>query len=276
MNTVQWFNFDDTEVDFFWVYRSIPGIQFLFSALTSSNPVFKFSVSDGEIQEIAVNKATATSVANSINTGRGILANVTGDGLSVQVRVLAKHRNNKLKVLKSNFATDIGYPNGTIVVPELNYTFLDSINFVPQVQPPVPYSFIDQDGSELDSYRITSVLSGNESLPSVSQKALPPGVAYCIVEARFINTQGRPVHGVHVTATPAVLDLCGLTTNVVQAFSDEYGRISIPLLRNQNYRLDIPAAGHSRYILTPDADFIDIAGWPSTTGPDFSPNGDPP
>lgn len=273
MNTVRWFNFLDTEADFFRVYRAIPGVEFLFSSISSAATSFKFSVSGNEIQEIPLNTTSISTLVSSLNAGKGIVANATYNSLSVQIRLASYSPTARLKIYPNTFASQIGYPTGTIVVPELNFTLISTLNYLDQ---DIPYVYVDQDGADNDAYRITSVLGTQESLPSIIQKPLLPGVYYCVAEARFINVQGRPVTGVIVHAEPAVLDCSGLSTNIITATSDAYGRVSLPLIQQQYYRINIPAIGFSKFILTPDSEFIDLTAWPATTAPDFSPTGDVP
>jgi len=272
VNVIKWFNFDDTDATEFRLYRSIPGFKFLFSDVITISPVFQFSVAHQEVQAITLSTTDIDAMVASLNTGLGIVANKTTDNLTIQVRILNSNTSIHLKMYPTNFSEDIGYPDGSIFVPQLSYDLITTVAFIEQAD---PYIYTDTDGSDLDSYRLTTVKLGIESIPSVIQQPLIPGVKYCVAEAGFMDVQGRPVRGVEAVAGPAVLDECGFSSNTARVFSDSFGRIALPLLQNQNYRINIPAIGYSKFILTPEFDFIDITAWPSTTGPDFSPNGDP-
>lgn len=267
MNTITWFNYDDTDADVFKIYRSIPGIQFLFSSLVTSSPSFRFSATSSEVQEILLDTSNIDNLVLSLNQGRGITSRKTQDGLSVQIRLTAK-KDARLKIFKCGFAEDLGIPAGTLFVPQLSFSLIATEPYVDQV---LPYEYEDVDGTEFDSYRISSVKSGVETHPSYTQQPLIPGVDYCIAEARFIDIQGRPVHGVEMTAEPAVLDTSGLTANKITVKSDKLGRVALPLCQRQEYVLHIPAIGYNQFISVPEADFIDITKWAASTKPELNP-----
>lgn len=273
MNTIRWFNYDDTDADTFKVYRSIPGIQFSFASVITEFPEFVYSVSFNEPQTIKPSTSNIDAFVNSFVTARGLIVNKTSDNLSVQIRLAAGVRAKNLKIFPCTLAEDLGFSQGKVVVPLSDFTLIATQLFLEQ---PDPYEIDDADGSELDTYRITSVKMGIESHPSISQMPLLPGVDYCVAEARFIDIQGRPVRGVEMIAGPAVLDGSSQASNTVRAVSDVLGRVSVPLIKNLQYRINIPAIGMSKFITTPEYDFIDLTTWLSTTAPDFSPNGDIP
>ena len=273
MNTISWFNYDDTDSNvIFNVYRSIPGFQFLFSSLLTQNPVFRFAATSPDVQEIIVDTSNINAAVTSLNKAKGIEAKKTTDGLSIQVRLTAL-KNARLKFYPCDFCDDLSIPAGTIIVPGLNYSQIGSQAYLEQVE---PYSYEDVDGDFKDSYQVTTVIDGVESIPSIEIKPLIPGVKYCVAEARFIDIQGRPVKGVEVTAEPAYLDTQNMTSNKITVYSDAYGRVSLPLVQCQYYVLHIPAIGYNQFINVPEADFLDITKWPATTGPEFSPQGDVP
>ena len=92
-----------------------------------------------------------------------------------------------------------------------------------------------------------------------------------MAEARFVDVQGRPVRGIEVVAEPALLDGGDLSTNKIKVVSDPYGRVSIPLLQNQDYILHIPAIGYNQYITVPEESFFDLTQWAASTKPEFTP-----
>ena len=270
MNTVTWFNYDDTSHDVvFNIYRSIAGFEFPFSSL-SINPTFRFAATSPDIQEIEINTSNIDSAVASLNTGKGIEARKTTNGLNIQVRLSAQ-KNARLKLYSSTLLEDLNIQANTIIVPGLNFTQVGTQAYIETVE---PYSFDDNDGDFRDIYHITSTLNSVESLPSVEISPLLPGVNYCVAEARFIDVQGRPVRGITVTAEVATLDSESMSANKVKVVSDAYGRVTLPLVQAQQYVLHIPAIGYNQFINVPQTDFLDITQWPATTAPEFSPTGD--
>jgi hypothetical protein len=267
VNTLTWFNYDDTSADtIFGVYRSIPGIEFLFSSL-SANPKFRFAATSPDIQEITIDTSNIDAAVASLNAGKGIKANKTSDGLSIQIRLTAQS-NARLKFYSCTFIEDLNIAPNTIIVPGLNFQQLDTVAYIETVE---PYEFEDVDGDFMDLYYVTTILDGKESIPSIEIAPLLPGVNYCITEARFIDVQGRPVHGVEMTAEPAYLDTQSMSANKVKVVSDAYGRVSLPLVQCQYYVLHIPAIGYNQFIKVPQADFLDITKWPASMDPEYTP-----
>jgi len=268
VNTITWFNYADTDPSvIFNVYRSIPGFEFLFSAL-SANPNFRFAATSPDVQEVIVSTTNIDAAVTSLNAARGIKATKTSDNLSIQVRLTAQS-SARLKMYKCTLLEDLNIASGTIIVPGMNFKLLGPVAYDVDAE---PYAFEDDDGSYLDMYHITSTFAGEESIPSIEASPLLTGINYCVAEARFIDIQGRPVHGVEMIAEPALLDGGRLSTNKIKVISDAYGRVSVPLIQGQQYVLHIPAIGYNQFINVPlDANFLDITQWPATQGPEFSP-----
>jgi hypothetical protein len=267
VNTITWFNYDDTDADVvFNVYRSIPGIEFAFASL-SANPKFRFAATSPDIQEITIDTSNIDAAVASLNSGKGISAKKTSDNLKIQIRLTAQS-NARLKLYSCVFLEDLNIQPNTIIVPGLNFTLVATQVYIETVE---PYEVEDQDGEYQDLYYITSTLDGEESLPSIEITTLLPGVNYCITEARFIDVQGRPVHGVEVIAEPAYLDTQNMSTNKVKVISDAYGRVSLPLVQCQYYVLHIPAIGYNQFIKVPQVDFLDITKWPASMDPEYTP-----
>ena len=268
MNTLTWFNYKDTNPDAFYIYRSIPGIQFRFSDISTQGPNFKFSATSPEVQEIIVDMRNINTAIASLSAGKGILVSKTIDNQSIQIRVKATGPQARLKIYQCALAEDIGIAAGTSIVPGSEFKQIGNVGYADLV---TPYKYLDYDGMYLDQYYITSTKDGVESLPAFIQKPMLPGMAYCMAEARFIDIQGRPVRGVTVTAEPALLDGSNLSTNKVSVNSDAYGRVSIPLIRGMDYLLHIPAIGYNQYITVPDEGFFDITQWAASTKQEFIP-----
>lgn len=270
MNKLTWYNYDNTDADSFNVYRSVPGFAFSFSDL-SPGVIFKFAATSPDMQQIAVNTSNIDAAVDSLNTGRGIEARKTTDGTSIIIRLTAQ-KGARLKLYSCSFLTDINIPP-QIIVPGLTFSQVGSAAFVEGSE---PYVFEDDDGSFLDSYYLTSVKDSVESVPSMIRGPLIDGINYCVVEARFIDIQGRPVRGVELTAEPATLDESGFSTNKVTVISDAYGRVALPLLQCQQYVLHAPAIGYNQYIEVPEINFLDLTKYPASSHPEFSPFGDIP
>lgn len=267
MNTLTWFNYDDTDADSFKIYKSIPGIKFLFSAIVTENPTFRFAATSPDLQEITLDSTNIDTLVTSLGQARGIEVKKSSDNLSVIIRLTAQ-KNARLKFYQSDLASDLGITTGTIIVPGVSFSVAGTQVYIDQVE---PYEFDDVDGHPLDWYYITSVKGLEESLPSFIQAPLLPGAMYCIAEARFVDIQGRPVKGVEVTAEPALLDSANMASNKITIKSDSYGRVSLPLIQCQDYVLHIPAIGYNQFISVPEANFLDITRWAASTKPEYTP-----
>lgn len=271
MNTLTWYNYDDTSVNSFNIYRAIPGFSFLFTDL-SPHPDFRFSASGSELQSTVIDTTSIDTAVASLNAMKGIVAAKGNLNTIIYIRAASPDRSqNRLRLYKCKLIEDLGMlPQ--IIVPELNFRLIGSQSIIVSSN---PYSFDDLYGSPLDSYYITSVASSGESIPSVVKSPMLIGPDYCILEARFIEPQGRPVKGVEVEISIPTLGISGLSSNILKTKSDLYGRISIPLMQWQQYRINAPAVGYSQFITVEDETFIDLTKCPSTSSPDFSPDGDP-
>lgn len=269
MNTLAWFNFDNTDADLFKIYRSIPGLEFLFSSVITVNPTFRFAATSPDLQELVLDTTNIDAFIVAINNAKGIVASKSTDGLSVHIRLKSSNGQARLKLYSCDLIADLGIDAGTIIVPGLNFSVIGTTPAL--LNETDPYLFDDADGSELDWYYVTSVKGSKESIPSVVLMPLIPGVNYCVAEARFIDIQGRPVKGVEVTAEPAVLDVSSFAANKITVKSDSYGRVSLPLIQCNEYVIHIPAIGYNQFISVPVANFLDLTQWPATTKPELSP-----
>jgi hypothetical protein len=61
----------------------------------------------------------------------------------------------------------------------------------------------------------------------------------------------------------------------VTVFSDEFGRIGLPLIQGQLYLLQIPAIGYNGYIEVPAQASVNLADLAISLKPQFTPYGDP-
>ena len=243
----------------------MPGFKIQLSSL-SQNSVLKFAATSPDVQEITINSTSIVTAVNSFSTAKGVSVVANQANTHLLVRLTAT-KNARLKLFNCSALEDLGM-QPQIIVPGIDK---EQIGTVPFVSGPDKYEFSDLDGNYLDTYFITSQTGSFESIPSVIKSPLLDGVDYCIAEARFIDVQGRPVRGVMVSASPAVLDTEGLAANRVTVYSDAYGRISFPLLRCQMYVLSAPAIGYNQFIETPDLPFVDITKLPATTRPEMTP-----
>lgn len=271
MNKLTWYNYNDTDADSFNIYWSVPGVVFPFSSLSTQSQM-RFAATSPDLQEVTIDTTSIDTAVASINAkAKGIRAYKNAAGTDIIIRLLAR-TNARLKIYSCSWADDIGI-EPQIIVPELNYILIDNVPFVTGED---PYEYDHDDGDTLDVYMIKSVTGVVESIPSITIRPMLPGIAYCLLEARFIDIQGRPVRGVMVTAEPSVLDTSSLSSNKVTVYSDSFGRVSLPLIQCQHYVLHIPAVGYNKHVEVPELPYINLTDYLGSTKPEFSPFGDVP
>jgi hypothetical protein len=141
------------------------------------------------------------------------------------------------------------------------------------------YSYTDLDGTEFDSYRITSVVSSVESLPSLVQVPQLGTDLLCAVEGRVCDSQNRPVSGLEIKAQPRLLesysDGHGIDVHQASVYTDGFGRFTLYLPRNTIYLLQIPNVGYNETVCVPDQAAIGFIDLIPTLAGRFSPFEDP-
>lgn len=271
MIAVKWTTYDDTEIDFFSVYRSIPGFVIPFpNALVAGNE-FIFSATSPDIQKLVLTASDIDSFVTLVNTkGRGVEARKSYDETKVYIRATAQ-KNPRIKTFKCSALQSLGI-TPTIYAPAVTW---EKVAEVLWEEGETSYQFDDEDGSYLDVYYVTSSIGVVESIPSIIMPVLPNNPSLCALEARFVDPQGKPVQNVMVRATLYVPERGGISISPVVQRSDVYGRVNLPLLQSQQYLLEIPAVGYNWVIDVPQEASANILSLPATVVQLFSPFGDP-
>lgn len=275
MVKVSWAAYNDATASSFNVYRSVPGLTISFPNSLVIGDQLIFSATSLTMQTITFTAVDINSVVSQFNSGAaGAYAALDYTGTKVIIRAKAT-LNSKFKLYPCTFATHTSQAPRTIV-PQLEWSLIGSVNFSANVY---SYSYTDVDGTELDSYRITSVASSVESLPSLVEMPQLGTDTLCAVEGRVCDSQNRPVVGMLIQAQPRLpetySDGHGVDQHYVQVYTDGFGRFSLYLSRGAIYLLQIPNVGYNETVCVPDlpsAGFIDLI--PTLAGR-FSPFGDP-
>jgi hypothetical protein len=275
MITIGWDAFTDATATSFNVYRSLPGITIAFPNTLTIGDVFTFSATSVDIQNITFTAVDIDSVVSQFNANAlGAYAVKDAGGTNILIRTTATTKA-KLKLYACTFLTHIGQAPRT-VVPALEWALIGSVAFLTNTY---SYTFTDSDGIELDSYKITSVVSSIESLPSLIQRPQVGAGLLCAIEGRVCDSQNRAVVGLVIRAEPRIPETSsdghGIDYHRSQVCTDGFGRFSLYLPRNETYLLQIPDIGYNETICVPDlpsAGFLDVI--PTLAGR-FSPFGDP-
>lgn len=275
MIDMAWDTFDDATCTAFNVYRAVPGFIVDFPNSLAANDTLVFSATSPTIQKISFPTVTIDAVVAQFNDlALGIVATKNQAGNAIIFRLSGK-RHPRLKLYACTFLTDTGEVPRTIV-PRLEWELVGTVTFVSGT---TSYTFSDADGTEYDSYRITSVVGSTESLPSLVQAPQIGTSLLCAIEGRVVANANNPVHHLEVRAKIQVPMDCqdghGIDGKYTFVYTDLYGRFTIYLPRCKGYLLQIPAVGYNESIIVPDqasANFLDIV---PTLANDFSPFGDP-
>lgn len=272
--TINWTSYVDSTVDSFKIYRAITGISVPFPNSLQTGDTFSFSATSQTVQRVTIGATDIASVAAAINSqAQGLQATASQSGLILFVRCTATI-NPKLKLYPCPFLAHTGIPV-QIVVPQLNPTLVTT---VASVTPPHNYSYADADGSPYDWYYITSVTSSIESIPSIWQQPLVTPGTLCVVEGRVKTIQNSPIVGALVKASPiggvAVSDDSGLTFPPITAYSDSFGRWTIPVLQGTQILFQIPAIGYNQVVEIPAQPYMLFSNLVPVNDYYFSPDGD--
>lgn len=275
MNVINWSTFDDSAVDSFNIYRAVTGLVVTFPNSLQSGDVLQFAATSPTVQKVTFSATDINSVAGAINAqAKGLTAAVNQAGTTLFIRCGAAE-NPKLKLYPCTFLTHTSQAV-RIVVPKLEFSLLAS---VPGVLAPSSYSYTDADGDPLDWYYITSVKSSVESIPSIYQKPVITPEAVCTVEGRIIDVQNNPIRDAEVRVSPIggvdSSDDAGIVTPAICAFTDDYGRWSLPLLQNQQLLFQIPAIGYNQVCAVPAQSFCLFENLSPVNDYYFSPTGEP-
>jgi hypothetical protein len=273
--SLAWSAYDDADCDSFNVYRSVPGFVVSFPNSLVIGDQLVFSATSSTVQTVTFSAVDINSVVSQFNaTAKGIKAYKNNAGTAVIFRLQAR-TGAKLKLYDCTFLTHISLAP-QIIVPQLLWALVGN---VPRVDTVFDYTYDDIDGTDLDAYRITSVVGSTESLPSLIQTPMLGTDILCAIEGRVADSQNRPVQGLIVRAQVRVpmtsTDQHALDWHTTEVKTDAYGRFTMYLPRNCVYLLQIPNVGYNEEITVPDkatAGFLDII--PTSAG-DFSPYGDP-
>jgi hypothetical protein len=274
MNTVKWNTFVDSDVDSFNIYRSITGLSITFPNSLQTGDVFQFAATSPTVQKVTIGATDINSVAAAINAqAKGLTATVSQSGLVLFIRCTAKERA-RLKLYPCTFLTHLSIPV-SIIVPRSNFVLLANVAFVPA---PSAYSYSDLDGNPLDWYHITSVKSSIETIPSIDQKPIITPESVCTVEGRVIDVQNNPIVGAEVRASPIggveTSDNSGLVTPGIVAYTDDYGRWSMPLIQGKRLLFEIASIGYSQVCVVPSQSFCLFQNLEPVDSYYFSPSGD--
>lgn len=271
MISLEWSVFTDTAVDSFNVYRSIPGWILPFPNGLADGDRLIFSATSPDIQNILIPSSDIDTFVNTINTkARGLVATKSQDETKVYIRATAK-KNAKLKTYNCSALKSMGIAPAIYAVG-VEWELVDNVLYD---QGTVDYLLNDPDGSIYDLYKATSVTGSQESVPSIIVPVIPDNPNLCVLEARFVDPVGKPVQNVMVRATLYVPEQGGIAVSPVVQNSDAYGRVSMPLLQNRQYLIEIPAIGYNWVVDIPEQGSANILSLPATLKHLFSPFGDP-
>lgn len=263
--------YSDADCDSFYIQRSITGIIIPFPNVLEEGDTFKFAATSSKVQTVTVGAdLTAAGIAESFNEqGLGIKATVSSDG-DVIVRTTAK-KDAKFRLYASDGA-DHCELEPEVSLPGLGFEIIGAVSRVDET---FVYNFEDSDGDPLDIYRVTS----DSSLPTVKVAPVNALESLCVLEGRLTTASNSGVRDakIHVELRlPSSQGYsAGLSDNKLTAKTDDYGRFSLPLIRDQLYLIQIPAMGYNEVVRLPNKDVVNLLELVPNTGGQFSPTGDP-
>lgn len=271
MIALEWSVFDDTEVDSFKVYRSVPGWVLPFPNGLADGDELIFSATSPDIQKIKFPSSDIDTFVNTLNAqARGLEARKSQDETKVYIRAIAK-RNAKIKTYSCSALKSMDIAPQIYAVG-VSWELVDTVMFDEEIE---TYLLNDPEGTIYDLYKAVSVSGMQESLPSIIVPVVPDNPHLCFLEARFVDPAGKPVQNVVVRATLYVPEQGGIAVSPVVQHSDAYGRVSLPLLQCRQYLMEIPAIGYNWVVDIPEQASANILSLPATLKHLFSPFGDP-
>ena len=274
MNKVLWSSYSDSDADSFKIYRAITGIAVDFPNTLTTGDQFIFAATSPSIQRVTIAATDIDSVATAINSqAQGVKATKSQSGTTLFIRCTARN-NAKLKLMPCAFLAHTGQAL-RIVVPGLEFQLLTTVSADPA---PADYEYDDADGDPLDQYRITSVKSSVESVPSIIQMPLITPESLCVVEGRVLDVQNNPISGALVQASPIggveVSDNSGLVSPGLQVTTDELGRWSMPVLQGTQLLFQIAAIGYNQVVQIPAQPYMLFKDLAPVNDYYFSPDGE--
>lgn len=275
MINLSWAAFNDATADSFNVYRSIPGLTIAFPNTLAIGDILTFAATSLDQQNITFTAIDIDSVVSQFNAAaKGAYAVKDTGGTNILIRTTATQKA-KLKLYPCTFLTNTSQAV-RMIVPSLEWVMIANVPFVLNT---FDYTYDDPDGTELDAYRITSVVSAVESLPSLIQFPQIGTDSLCAIEGAVFDTMNHPVKGMAITAIPRLYETSSdshwVDSHGVRVYTDSFGRFTLYLSRKAIYLLQIPNVGYNETVCVPDqpaAGFIDLI--PTLAGR-FSPFGDP-
>lgn len=263
--------YSDADCENFYVQRSITGITIPFPNALEEGDTFKFAATSTQVQIVEIGAdLTAAGVAESFNEqGLGIKATVSSDG-DVIIRTTAR-KDARFRLYASDGADHCDLDPETSL-PGLGFEIVGS---VARVDETYVYDFEDADGDPLDVYRVTS----DSSLPTLKVSPVNVLESLCVLEGRLTTMSNSAVKGAKVTVEVRLPSSqgysMGLSDNRIETKTDDYGRFSLPLVRNQLYLIQIPAMGYNEVVMLPNKDVVNLLELVPNLGGQFSPTGDP-
>lgn len=270
-------NFDvytDTTASSFVVYRAMCGISFTIDNLIVGD-VLRFAATSQTIQEITLADVDdIDSIISQLSDALGVTVTKSDDGNSIFFRCSASEKA-KLKLYDCTFLEHIGEEPRTII-PELEFNPVTTITFIPDI---FSYAYTDVDGAFLDSYRVTSVVSGVESLPSVTHQPQLGTNTLCAISGRVSDSANRPIKAAKVLAQIRVpsssFGMQYIDNASFETITDDYGRFILYLMKTELYLLQIEAIGYNETIKVPTFPAVDLLDLEPTQDGRFSPDEDP-
>lgn len=274
MISLYWLAFLDANCTVFNVYRAITGFIIPFPNSIATSDSLIFSSTSQDTQTITFGAVDIDSMLAQINSvGKGVKATKNLSDTKLFVRCVATVKA-RMKLYPSALLTKIGQAP-RIIVPSLEY---QQVGTVSRVNGTYNYSFTDPDGSSHDWYYITSV-SNSESIPSRAAQPVIPLELMCVLEGRITDSQNNPAGGAEISATLGQLESHGDNQSMikppVKTITDSFGRFLLPLVRCQQYVLQVPSIGYNETILLPNQDVANLNQLVPTLAGRFSPFGDP-
>lgn len=274
MISLYWLAFLDANCTAYQVYRAITGLIVPFPNGLGTSDKLILSATSIDTQTITFSAMDIDSMIAQINsTGKGLKASKNLAGTKMFVRCTATHKA-RMKLYPSSFLTNLGQ-SPRIIVPGLEY---QQVGAVARVNGTYNYTFTDPDGSPLDWYYITS-LGTSESIPSRAAQPVIPLDLMCVLEGRITDSQNNPAGGAEVIAFLRQYESHeageNLTKPPVKTVTDSFGRFLLPLVRCQQYVLQVPSIGYNETILLPNQDVANLNQLVPTLAGRFSPFGDP-